>query len=187
MRSRTLLYQAVRRTGLGLSLLVCALALQSCKDQPLAPRPVDPSIASFSNGADQGWVRTSYNVYYEQVVPCLGGNVRVFGEVPFQLHFVANPAGGFDAHRLILPITPNAPLFHVQVISTGKLYSSVMGHPISETLHLAAGEVYSYREVDVYRADDGTSVYFTFVVHSTLNANGEPTATRLEFEDLNCG
>jgi hypothetical protein len=183
----TRLYQSARKTGLTLSVLVGALAFQSCKDQPLAPRPAAPSIASFANGADQGWVRTSFDVDYTQFVPCLGETVRLYGEVPIQLHTVANPAGGFDSHRLFTPITPNSPQFNIQGLSSGKVFTQVYGGPINEVVHSAAGEVYSFREADTFRAADGSALYFTFVFHGTVNANGVPTATQFVFEDVNCG
>lgn len=190
MGSSTRLYQSARKTGLSLSVLVAALVFQSCKEQPLAPRPAAPSIASFANGADQSWLRTSFDVDYTYFVPCLGENgeiVHLYGEVPIQLHTVANPAGGFDSHRQFRPITPNSPQFHIQVVSSGKVFTQVNGGPINETVHSAAGEVYSFREKDVFRAADGTALYFTFVFHGTVNANGVPTATQFVFEDINCG
>lgn len=172
-------------------LLFTALTLTACTDpdpdQLLAPRHSAPSMASFAAGADQSWLRTSFNVDYVQFVPCLGENARLYGEVFFQLHTVANPAGGFNAHRQFLPITPTSPPFRVQVISTGKVYTQVNGRPINEVVHVAAGQVYSFREADVFRAADGSELYFTFVIHGTVNANGVATADKFVFEDVNCG
>lgn len=172
-------------------LLFTALTLTACTDpgpdQVLAPRQTAPPMASFAAGADQSWLRTSFNVDYVQFVPCLGENARLYGEVPFQLHTVANPAGGFNAHRQLRAITPNSPPFRVQVISTGKVYTQVNGGPINEVIHVAAGEVYSFHEVDTFRAADGSELYFTFVIHGTVNANGVATAEKFIFENVNCG
>ena len=186
MGSRTLTGRVSRTTSLKLSLLIGVLAMVGCRDNSPA-RLTAPSTASLANGADQSWLRTSLSVDYTTFVQCLGEDVHLFGEVPIQVHFVTNASGGFNGHRLFLPLTPNAPLFHVQVISTGKDYIAVNGHPINETVHIAAGEVYSFREIDVFRAADGSELFFTAVLHGTVNANGVPTASRFVFEDVNCG
>jgi hypothetical protein len=168
-----------------------SLALASCKDQgPAAPNVVGiaRTAVGLSNAADQGWVRGSNFVDFVQFVPCLGENVRVFGEVPFEVHAVSTPSGGFNLTWRFPPVTPNTPQFYIQGLSTGKLYTYDNGHAVlALSQHVAAGQVFSVHDREVYTAADGSKLFVTNTMHATINANGVVTVSRQEFEDINCG
>lgn len=170
-----------------LSLIIGVFVMGSCKDQPPTAPLRAPSSASFSSGANQSWVRSSFFIDNTTFVPCLGEQVRVFGEVPFQYHEVTSSSGGFNFHLQLRPLTPKTPQFYIQVISSGKLYSYSNGLPINESFHLAAGEVHSLHDKERFIAEDGSKLFFTFILHTTVNANGVLTVSRVQFEDLNCG
>ena len=170
-----------------LAIMIAGLAMGGCKDQPTTAPLNPPSNARFAAGADQGWIRSSFFVDFRTFVPCLGEEVRVFGEVPFTYHSVATPSGGFDFTRRFPPVTPNTPQFYIQGLTSGTLYTYSNGHPINESFHLAAGEVYSHHQRERYTAADGSKLFATFTSHSTTNANGVLTVSKAVVEDINCG
>jgi hypothetical protein len=190
MSPRTLCHSSASRYARLLPLTIGVLTLAGCKEQtPAGPTAevIAPTSARLSSAADQGWIRGSNFVDYEQFVPCLGEQVRVFGEVPYQYHSVATPSGGFNFDFAFAPVTPKTPQFYIQVISTGKLYTYNNGHPTKfQSGHVAAGEVFAVHDKEEYTAADGSKLFFSVTVHLTINANGVVTVSRQEVEDLSC-
>ncbi len=170
-----------------LSLVIGVLAMAGCKDQPPTAPLRAPSNASFASGAIQGWTRSSFFLDGTVSVPCLGEDVRIFGEALFQYHEVLSSSGGFNFHFQYRPVTPNGPQFYLQGISSGKLYQYSNGFPINESFHLAAGEVHSIQGRERYIAADGSKLFNTFILHTTVNANGVLTVSKFESTGLTCG
>lgn len=139
-----------------------------------------------SASASQGWERSSFLVDDVAFIPCLGENVRVFGEVQFQYHEVTTSSENFSYHFQLRPATPNQPPFFIQVLSSGQLFRYKYGLPANESFHLGAGEVTSFVTVETYVAEDGDRVVGKVRFHVTVNANGELTVSRTEPESFRC-
>jgi hypothetical protein len=170
-----------------LTLLIGVFVIGSCKDLPPTAPLRAPASVSFSSGADQNWVRSSFFFDATNPVPCLGEDVRVFGETRFQSHEVTSGSGNYNLHFFYPPVSPNTPQFFAQGVTSGKLFQYKNGGPITVTLHLAAGEVQTVHDKEVFVAADGSKLFFDFVMHVTINANGVVTVSReTEFTSLRC-
>jgi hypothetical protein len=145
-----------------------------------------PTTAQFSGGASQTWVRSSFFINSTLTVPCLGEDVHVFGEAPFESHEVTSGSGVYNFHLLFPPLTPNTPQFYAQGVTSGKLFQYKNGGPVTQTVHLAAGEVQLTHDKETFVAVDGSKLFFEFISHVTLNANGVVTVSRLDEIPLGC-
>src|SRR5690348_2576812 len=114
----------------GMKAMLGAIALTAavgCSDTALTnphPRPTTPNLS-----ATETWTRVTFFNDHTFFVPCLGENVRFFGFVPFQYHYVQDAAGGFNYHIQYRPLTPNGPAFVAEGLTSGKVYQYQYGHP----------------------------------------------------------
>jgi hypothetical protein len=167
-----------------LLILGTAFLIGGCQD----PVPTEaPSVkgAPPTVSAAQTWERSSFFVDDVLFVDCLGENARVFGEVPFQYHEVTSSSGNFSYHFQLRPVTPNSPPFVVQGQTSGKLFRAKHGIPGNESFHLGPGEVFTFVINEAYIAEDGDRLVGKLNLHTTVNANGELTVSRLE-ESFRC-
>ncbi len=168
-----------------LALTVVPLLFLACGREPVAPasntRLAQTLAPSFSAGADQSWVHSSFFADNLIFIDCLGENVRFFGEVPFDFHEVTSGAGNFHFQFFFPAVTPNTPQFFGVGQTSGKVFQLKYGDPQMETFHLAAGEVHNFGvHNEVFVAEDGEQLRSDYQLHTTVNANGEVTVSREE-------
>ena len=158
-----------------LALTLVSLLLLACNREAVAPATVSaPRFAATSD-----WTRSSFFFEITVPVPCRGTLVRFHGEIPFMWHQVTTASGVYNYHYQIPPQTPFGPPYVGEEQGTGIVFLYKNGHPINESFHLAAGEIYQLNDRELYIAPNGDKLVAIFARHLTVNANGELVVDRM--------
>ncbi len=138
------------------------------------------------NGAVTQWERDSFQVDNPGLfIPCLGEEVRFFGEVPYKRHTVTSASGNTSYHFQLTPVTPNQPPFTGVGNVSGTVWHYQNGLPINESFHLGPGEVLNVQVRESYYTDNGDRLTSNIRIHFTTNAGGELVVSR-EFLEWTC-
>ena len=147
---------------------------------------VIPTRSAPGNGANIQWERGSFYVDNPGLfIPCLGEDVRFFGEVPYKRHTVTSASENTSYHFQLVPMTPNQPPFTGVGNVSGTVWHYQNGLPINESFHLGPGEVLNVQVRESYYADNGDRLTSNVRIHFTTNANGELVVSR-EFLEFTC-
>lgn len=140
------------------------------------------------DGAQQQWEYDTVisDGAFAVYVPCLGENVRFYGEAPYRRHTVTTASGNTSFKLQFLPQTPNLLPFVAIGELSGTVYYFANGHPYNESFHAGPGETHSFHARDVFISDEGVRLNGSFILHTTINANGRIVVDELELEELDC-
>jgi len=157
--------------------------LVACERQPIAPdQALLPAFQATSN-----WTRASFFFDFPGLfVACRGENMHFYGEVPYQWHEVGTASGGYNFFFQLSPATPVSPPYYGVGETSGKVYLYKHGGPGNESFHLAAGEVHTYLDREVYVAENGDRLTVDRTFHTTTNANGQLTVNKFEDTGFQC-
>jgi len=134
-------------------------------------------------GASPEWEHGSWQIENLGIdVPCRGEKMDFFGEVPYKIHRVSKPGGGYSQKLQILPITPSSPPFVAVSHASGKVFHFQNGLPYNEIIHLGPNEVSGGQAREVYVADDGERLIVRFQWRLVINANGDVVLDRFNHE-----
>ena len=134
-------------------------------------------------GATTEWEHGSWFVANLGVdVPCKGEQMDFTGEVPYKIHRVWKPKGGYTQKLQILPITPGSPQFTAVGQTSGKVYYYQNGLPYNEIIQLGPNEVMGGQAREMYEADDGERLIVRFQWRVVATPSGEVVQDRFLFE-----
>jgi hypothetical protein len=118
-------------------------------------------------------------------VPCLNETLLIVLELPYMIHRVVTPQGGYRSLFKLLPGAPGQEGYIVLIgEDSGTVYYSQSGTPaFHEVIHLEPGVVWRGRSHERYVSDDGQRLTIDWHVRFTINANGELV---VDYELLDC-
>ena len=166
-----------------LAFILVPLLFLACGREPVAPDDVSPPTFA----ATTDWTRGSFFFDLPDVpIPCRGTHFRFHGEVPYIRHDVTSASGVQNWFYQLLPVTPVGPPYYGEEQETGIVFLYKNGGPINQSFHLAAGEVYSLTDREVYVAPNGDKIIVSATQHYTVNAIGELAVDRLVADGFQC-
>jgi hypothetical protein len=117
-------------------------------------------------------------------VPCLDETLLVIFQLPYMMHEVWTPNGGYHSRFKYVPVTPSQGGWILLIgETTGRVFHSQNGTTFNAIFHLGPGEIYRDRSNERYLSEDGTRLTINWHTWFTVNANGELIA---DLELLDC-
>jgi hypothetical protein len=157
------------------SLAALALVAVSCDTTPVEPPRVEAEAAVPPFKANQVWVESSFFADNVTPAPCLGEDLRFYGEVPYRWHRVWNSAGRYSDFLYLEPSTSQLP-FLAEGMLSGIVWEA-RGATDPAMYRAGPGEVIHAIIRENYISNDGPNFRATGAEHLTINANGDVTVS----------
>lgn len=158
------------------SLAALAFVVASCDSTPVEPPGVEANAAAPLFKANQAWIESSFYADNLTYVPCLGEDLRFYGEVPYRWHRVWNASGGYSDVFILEPSTPKSE-FLAEGMTSGIVWKA-RGATDPAIYRAGPGEVIHAILRENYISDSGPNFQATGDIHVTINANGDVTVDR---------
>ena len=169
-----------------LSWLFALVPVAGCGEPSSAAPQFRAETSRSSGAAEQNRVRGTFFNSHTFYVDCLGEDVRFFGDVEYTSHEVTTGSENYEVHFHYGPFTPNNTPFVAEGQSSGTIFSLRYGVNVKAMVRSGPGEGQAVVEKEVYIAADGRQLFLTYVLHLTVNANGELTVFNEEPLSITC-